>query len=204
MEATHLRSLAIDLAKAIDSQEYKNDRKTKHALVRLYRQTNKAAHIAERKSTFLGTLKQELMDSLKDAPSRLDMTAEALGRFVSLMFVAGMTQVTDEFRKSTDPGIRCLGYVIPAIDLIAPPGWAFRGLYTGYIRAALQMAYEINKSDEKNPTIKNQIPLSASQKVRKIRWTERPNLRQKSTQCITRSVMMRIIIQRMTAASLSQ
>ena len=151
MEATHLRSLAIDLAKAIDSQEYKNDRKTKHALVRLYRQTNKAAHIAERKSTFLGTLKQELMDSLKDAPSRLDMTAEALGRFVSLMFVAGMTQVTAEFRKSTDPGIRCLGYAIPAIDLIAPPGWAFRGLYTGYIRAALQMAYEINKSDEKKP-----------------------------------------------------
>ena len=151
MEATHLRSLAIDLATAIDSQEYKNDRKTKHALVRLYRQTNKAAQIAERKSTFLGTLKQELMDSLKDVPSRLDMTAEALGRFVSLMFVAGMSQATAEFRKSTDPGIRFLGYVIPAIDLIAPPGWAFRGLYTGYIRAALQMAYEINKSDEKKP-----------------------------------------------------
>jgi len=39
---------------------------------------------------------------------------------------------------------------------IVPPGWAFRGLYTGYIRAALELVYQINKSDEKKPDNKNQ------------------------------------------------
>ena len=156
MEAAKLKSLALDLQNAIDSDQYKNDRDAQHALARLLRTTSKAAVIAERKSGFLGTLRHELMNSLKDAPSRLDMTAEALGRFVSLMFVAGMSQVTSELRKSSHPGLRVLGHVIPAIDLIVPPGWAFRGLYTGYIRAALEMVYRINKSDEKNPDEKKQ------------------------------------------------
>lgn len=160
MEAAHLRSLAIDLATAIDSDEYKDDHKARHTLVRLLRQTNKAAVIAERKSTCLGTLKQELMDSLKDAPSRLDMTSEIIGRFISLMFVAGMSQVTAEFRKSTNPGLRFLGHVIPAIDLIAPPGWAFRGLYAGYIRALLQFFYELKKPDDKQPDLVTRIPKS--------------------------------------------
>lgn len=160
MEAAHLRSLAIDLATAINSEEYKNDHKGRHALVRLLRQTNKAAVIAERKSTCLGTLKQELMDSLKDVPSRLDMTSEILGRFLSLMFVAGMSEVTSELRKSAHPGLRFLGHVIPAIDLIAPPGWALRGLYAGYIRALLQFFYELVKSDDKQPDQVTRVPAS--------------------------------------------
>ena len=156
MEAAKLKSLASDLNNAIHSDQYKNDTKAQHAFARLLRTTNRAAIIAERKSHYSGTLKHELMNSLKDVPSRLDMTAEALGRIVSLMFVAGMSQVTSELRKSSDPGLRFLGHAIPAIDLIVPPGWAFRGLYTGYIRAALELVYQINKSDEKKPDNKNQ------------------------------------------------
>jgi len=156
MEAAKLKLLARDLRNAIDSDEYKNDSVAQPALARLLRTTNRAAIIAERKSHYFGTLKHELMNSLKDVPSRLDMTAEALGRIVSLMFVAGMSQVTSELRKSSDPGLRFLGHAIPAIDLIVPPGWAFRGLYTGYIRAALELVYQINKSDEKKPDNKNQ------------------------------------------------
>ena len=158
LEAAKLRSLEVDLRNAINSDQHKDDAKAKHALARLLRQTSKAAVIAERKSDFWGTFKHELMNSLKDAPSRLDMTAEVLGRFVSLMFVAGMSQVTSELRKSSHPGLRFLGHVIPAIDLIVPPGWAFRGLYTGYIRAALEMVYQINKSDEKKQDTVTRIP----------------------------------------------
>lgn len=156
MEAAKLKSLAKNLEEAIDSDQYKNDPVARPALARLLRTTNRDATIAERKSHYFGTLRHELRNSLKDIPSRLDMTAEALGRIVSLMFVAGMSQVTSELRKSTDPGLRFLGHVIPAIDLIVPPGWAFRGLYTGYIRAALEMVYQINKSDGKRPDDKKQ------------------------------------------------
>jgi len=156
MEAAKLKSLAKNLEEAIDSDQYKNDPVARPALARLLRTTNRNAIIAERKSQYFGTLKHELMNSLKDVPSRLDMTAEALGRIVSLMFVAGMSQVTSALRQSPHPGLRFLGNVIPAIDLIVPPGWAFRGLYTGYIRAALELAYQITKSDEKKPDEKKQ------------------------------------------------
>jgi hypothetical protein len=149
MEAAKLKSLESDLDNAIKFNQY--DRGTKHALARLLSTTKKAAVIAERKSHYFGTLLHELTSSFKDVPSRLDMTAEALGRIVSLMFVAGMSQVTSELRQSPHPLLRFLGHVIPAIDLIVPPGWAFRGLYIGYIRAALEVVYQINKSDEKKP-----------------------------------------------------
>ena len=158
LEAAKLRSLATDLARAIDSGQYRNDYKTSFALKRLLRQTNKAAVIAERKSSLLGTLRQDILDSLKDTASQLDMTAEILGRFLSLMFVAGMSQVTAELRKSTHPGLRFLGHVIPAIDLIAPPGWALRGLYTGYIRAALQVVRDLMTIPEEKPDVATVVP----------------------------------------------
>lgn len=151
MEAAKLKSLADDLDNAIHSDQYKNDPVARPALARLHRTTNRAAIIAERKSHYFGTLIHELRNSFKDVPSSLDMTAEALGRIVSLMFVAGMSQVTSALRQSTDPGLRFLGHAIPAIDLIVPPGWAFRGLYIGYIRAAFEVVYQINKSDAKKP-----------------------------------------------------
>ena len=165
MEAAKLKSLLSDLYNARDSDEYKNDAKAQHAFARLLRTTNRAAIIAERKSHHFGTLKHEWMNSLKDVPSGLDMTAEALGRIVSLMFVAGMSQVTSELRKSSDPGLRFLGHAIPAIDLIVPPGWAFRGLYIGYIRAALEVVYQINKSDEKKPDDKKQDTVTRMPKL---------------------------------------
>jgi hypothetical protein len=165
MEAAKLKSLAKNLEEAIDSDQYKNDPVAQRALARLQRTTNRAAIIAERKSHYFGTLTHELMNSLKDVPSLLDMTAEALGRIVSLMFVAGMSQVTSELRKSTDPGLRFLGHAILAIDLIVPPGWAFRGLYTGYIRAALELVYQINKSDEKKPDDKKQDTVTLIPKI---------------------------------------
>jgi hypothetical protein len=165
MEAAKLKSLAVDLEKAIHSDQYKNDPVARPALAHLLRTTNRAAIIAERKSHYLGTLIHELKNSLKDVPSGLDMTAEALGRIVSLMFVAGMSQVTSAIRQSPHPGLRFLGNVIPAIDLIVPPGWAFRGLYTGYIRAALELVYQINKSDEKKPNDKNQDTVTRMPKL---------------------------------------
>ncbi len=122
MQTAKLKSLAKNLEKAIDSDRYKNDPVARPALARLLRTTNRNAIIAERKSHYFGTLKHELMNSLKDVPSRLDMTAGALGRIVSLMFVAGMPQVTSALRQSSHPGLRFLGNVIPAIDLIVPPG----------------------------------------------------------------------------------
>jgi hypothetical protein len=158
MEAAKLKSLASDLNNAIHSDQYKNDTEAQQAFARLSRTTNRALIIAERKSHYFGTLTHEFKNSLKDVPSRLDMTAEALGRIVSLMFVAGMSQVTSELRKSTDPGLRFLGHAIPAIDLIVPPGWAFRGLYIGYIRAALEVVYQINKSDEKKQDTVTRMP----------------------------------------------
>jgi hypothetical protein len=154
MEAAKLRSLEVDLNNAIKSNQY--DRDTKLALTRQLHATNRAAIIAERKSHYFGTLTHELRNSFKDVPSGLDMTAEALGRIVSLMFVAGMSQVTSALRQSPNPLLRFLGHAIPAIDLIMPPGWGFRGLYTGYIRAALELVYQINKSDEKKPDGKKQ------------------------------------------------
>ena len=163
LEAAKLKSLADDLDNAIKSDQY--DRDAKHALARQLRTTNRAAIIAERKSHCLGTLKHELMNSLKDVPSRLDMTAEALGRIVSLMFVAGMSQVTSELRKSSDPGLRFLGHAIPAITLIVPPGWAFRGLYIGYIRAALELGYQLIKSDEKKTDDKKQDTVTRMPKL---------------------------------------
>ena len=165
MEAAKLKSLANDLDIAIHSDQYKNDRVARPALARLQRTTKRAAIIAERKSHYFGTLTHELKNSFKDVPSGLDMTAEALGRIVSLMFVAGMSQVTSELRKSTDPGLRFLGHAIPAIDLIMPPGWGFRGLYTGYIRAALELVYQINKSDEKKPDTKKQDTVTRMPKI---------------------------------------
>jgi hypothetical protein len=158
MEAAKLRSLERDLKNAIESDQYKNDTEAQQVFARLQRTTNRAAIIAERKSHYFGTLTHELMNSFKDVPSGLDMTAEALGRIVSLMFVAGMSQVTSELRKSTDPGLRFLGHVIPAIDLMVPPGWAFRGLYIGYIRALLELVYQINKSDEKKHDTVTRVP----------------------------------------------
>ena len=163
MEAAKLKSLAIDLNNAIKSDQY--DRDAKHALARQLLTTNRALIIAERKSHYFGTLKHELMNSFKDVPSALDMTAEALGRIVSLMFVAGMSQVTSALRQSPHPLLRFLGHVIPAIDLIVPPGWAFRGLYTGYIRTALELVYQINKSDEKKPDQKKQDTVTRMPKL---------------------------------------
>ncbi len=160
-EAAKLKSLEFDLRNAINSEQYKNDPNAQHVLARLLHQTSKAAVVAERKSKFLGTLRHELMESLKDGPSRLNMTSEILGRYISLMFVSGMAQVAAELRHSTNPGLRFLGHMIPAIDLIAPPGWAFRGLYSGYILTLLHMVYEINKSDEKKPDTVTRIPTIA-------------------------------------------
>ena len=165
MEAAKLKSLAVDLDNAIHSDQYKNDTKAQQAFARLHHTTNRAAIIAERKSHYFGTLIHEFKNSLKDVPSRLDMTSEALGRIVSLMFVAGMSQVTSELRKSTDPGLRFLGHVIPAIDLMVPPGWAFRGLYIGYIRAALEVVYQTNKSDAKKPDDKKQDTVTRMPKL---------------------------------------
>jgi len=165
MEAAKLKLLERDIRNAIQSDQYKNDPVAQPALARLQHTTNRAKIIAERKSHHFGTLAHELRNSLKDVPSVLDMTAEALGRIVSLMFVAGMSQVTSELRKSSDPGLRFLGHVIPAIDLIVPPGWSFRGLYIGYIRAALELVYQINKSDAKKPDEKKQDTVTRMPKL---------------------------------------
>jgi hypothetical protein len=55
--------------------------------------------------------------------------------------------------------------VIPAIDLIVPPGWSFRGLYIGYIRAALELGYQLTKSDEKKPDDKKQDTVTRMPKL---------------------------------------
>lgn len=72
-----------------------------------------------------------------------DTLADMAGRIISLYPTAIVNLFCSGLKSSPNPFLQMLGYILPAITLIAPPGFQLRGLYTGLIRAGIQSIYGV-------------------------------------------------------------
>ena len=142
--AALLTSLLDDLENA-----YKNQRTADNAeshvgverdLLKAIRRTKKSLAQAETKSQFGGTFWYEFVAQFKSADARADVASEVLGRALSVMPAAWLSNFLASWRTSGDPVLTFAGHALPALLLIAPPGWTLRPLYTGFFRALIQAA----------------------------------------------------------------
>ena len=70
-----------------------------------------------------------------------DTLADAAGRILSLYPTAVVSHFCTSLRESPNPMLVMLGYALPAISLIAVPGFQARGIHGGLIRACIQSVY---------------------------------------------------------------
>ncbi len=152
LEAEALESLKNDLQVAIANAEVQGPNDDTHRkLAKALRRTEKARLAAALKSKHCGIIRHEFWAQFSKE-ARRDTLSEVLGRAISLLPVAGVSELTASWRKSPDPVMMFLGHMLPAIVLIVPPGWTLRPVYSGLIRALLQ-AFE-SVQDRKRPEAK--------------------------------------------------
>lgn len=116
-------------------------------LLKAIRRTQKSLHEAKTKSGFGGTFWFEFLAQFKTVDARADAAAEILGRALSVMPSAALSNCLASWRTSGNPVFTFAGHALPALLLIAPPGWTFRPLYAGFFRALFQMV--INEASPK-------------------------------------------------------
>ena len=140
-EATALQSLRDDLqAKISEHRNHLNKDpkdKTESNLNKALRKTDKALIAATLRSGVLGTLRYEWWAQFSPEAIR-DTVSEILGRIVSLVPTTLVSEFTRSWRASPDPLLMFLGHALPAVVLIAPPGFTARPIYSGVIRALLK------------------------------------------------------------------
>jgi hypothetical protein len=119
-------------------------------LLKAIRRTRKALDQAKTKSGFGGTFWFEFLAQFKTVDARADAAAEVLGRALSVMPSAALSNHLASWRTSGDPVLTFAGHALPALLLIAPPGWTMRPIYAGFFRALFQMV--INEASPKANT----------------------------------------------------
>ena len=156
-KAEALRSLQADLENLIKKYDNDPDHDESDPIHRLLMKASSKVsedlRIATRQASMLGLLKHEFLTQFAHG-NRLDTIAEILGRILSLMPTAAVNDLTAEWRKSSDPMLVFAAHTLSAIVLIAPPGFTFRPLYVGMIRACLQAMCNIyeNKTAPEDKT----------------------------------------------------
>lgn len=108
-------------------------------LLKAIRRTQKALDEAKTKSGPLGTFWFEFLAQFKTVDARADAAAEVLGRILSVMPSAMLSNLLASWRTSGDPLSTFAGHTLPALLLIAPPGWTARPIYVGFFRAVFQI-----------------------------------------------------------------
>jgi len=119
-------------------------------LLKAIRRTQKALDEAKTKSGALGTFGFEFLAQFKTVDARADAAAEVLGRVLSVMPSAVLSNVLASWRISGNPALTFAGHALPALLLIAPPGWTLRPIYAGFFRALFQIV--INEASPKANT----------------------------------------------------
>ncbi len=119
-------------------------------LLKAIRRTQKALDEAKTKSGALGTFGFEFLAQFKTVDARADAAAEVLGRILSVMPSAVLSNVLASWRISGNPALTFAGHTLPALLLIAPPGWTLRPIYAGFFRALFQIV--INEASPKANT----------------------------------------------------
>ena len=108
-------------------------------LLKAIRRTKKSLNEAETKSGLLGTFWFEFLAQFKTVDARADAAAEVFGRILSLMPSAILSNTLASWRVSGNPWLTFAGHTLPALLLIAPPGWTARPVYAGFFRAVFQI-----------------------------------------------------------------
>lgn len=156
-EAAALQSLRDDLQAKITAYRNQLNKdpkdKTESNLNKALRKTDKALIAATLRSGVLGTLRYEFWAQFSPEAIR-DTLSEVLGRILSLVPTALVSELTKSWRASPDPLLMFLGHALPAVVLIAPPGFTARPFYSGVIRALLK-AFE---TDTENKTVVTRAP----------------------------------------------
>ena len=119
-------------------------------LLKAIRRTQKALNEAKTKSSVGDTFWFEFIAQFKTADARADAAAEVLGRTLSVMPSAVLSNFLASWRTSGNPVLTFAGHALPALLLIAPPGWTMRPIYAGFFRALFQIV--INETSPKTNT----------------------------------------------------
>jgi hypothetical protein len=140
-EAAALDSLRTDLQNKLTVCRNQKDKdpndKTERNLAKALRKTEKALIVATLRSGKAGTFRYEWGAQFSQAAWR-DTLSESLGRILSLLPTDVVGEFTRPWRASPDPLLMFLGHALPAVALIAPPGFTARPVYSGAIRGLLQ------------------------------------------------------------------
>lgn len=104
------------------------------------RQIKKELYIASHKRWPGGIFAYELKAQF-NATNRLETISESLGRSISLLPTAWAGYLTAGMRLSPNPVMQLVGYVIPAVALMAPPGFTSRAFYSGAILTVLESMF---------------------------------------------------------------
>lgn len=149
--AVMLQSLLTDLQTAYQNLRTQSsptpDARAERELLKAIRRTQKQLNEANTKSKFGGTFWYELSAQFKTVDALADATAEILGRALSVMPSAALSNYFASWRVSGNPWLTFAGHALPALLLIAPPGWTARPIYAGFFRALFQIV--INESSPK-------------------------------------------------------
>jgi hypothetical protein len=119
-------------------------------LLKAIRRTQKTLNEAKTKSSVGGTFWFEFLAQFKTVDARADAAAEVLGRALSVMPSAALSNFLASWRTSGNPVLTFAGHALPALLLIAPPGWTMRPIYAGFFRALFQIV--INETSPKTNT----------------------------------------------------
>jgi hypothetical protein len=146
-----LQSLLSDLQAAYQNLRTQSppptDNRSERDLLKAIRRTQKSLNEANTKSHLGGTFWFEFLAQFKTVDARADAAAEVLGRALSVMPSAALSNYLASWRVSGNPWLTFGGHALPALLLIVPPGWTARPLYAGFFRALFQMV--INETSPK-------------------------------------------------------
>lgn len=149
--AAMLQSLLGDLQNAYRKLRTQSppttDARTERELLKAIRRTQKSLDEANTKSHLGGTFWFEFLAQFKTLDAAADAAAEVLGRALSVMPSAALSNSLAGWRVSGNPALVFAGHMLPALLLISPPGWTARPLYAGFFRALFQMV--INETSPK-------------------------------------------------------
>jgi hypothetical protein len=149
--AAMLQSLLSDLQAAYQNLRTQSppptDNRSERDLLKAIRRTQKSLNEANTKSHLGGTFWFEFLAQFKTVDARADAAAEVLGRALSVMPSAALSNYLASWRVSGNPWLTFGGHALPALLLIVPPGWTARPLCAGFFRALFQMV--INETSPK-------------------------------------------------------
>jgi hypothetical protein len=124
--AAMLQSLLTDLQTAYQNLRTQSspttDARAERELLKAIRRTQKSLNEANTKSEFGGTFLYELSAQFKTVDARADAAAEVIGRALSAMPAALLSNLLASWRVSGYPWLTFAGHALPALLFIAPRG----------------------------------------------------------------------------------